>query len=247
MAETIAAIREHHRQREIFLRAELRLNNQIKALIRRGLIRGVDPSINSAPVEAEEDESGPTADSQPSLLSSPDFSSLATEPLRQARDHIKKFRMHHQKILVGLAKRLPVYKRWVESVPGFGAMGLGQIVGEAGDIANYPTVSKLWKRMGLAVIDGEAQRRCKDKAKAELHGFNPRRRSIMYSIGDAMVKSNQNRKTKEPGDYRKCYLERKAYERDRMPDATDMHVHRRGQRVMEKRLLKHLWQQWRKE
>ena len=46
--------------------------------------------------------------------------------------------------------------------------------------------------------------------------------------------------------YRTLYLERKEYEKAKAPDLPPMAHHRRAQRYMEKRLLKHLWQQWRR-
>lgn len=134
-----------------------------------------------------------------------------------------------------LAKQLPVWPWW-KSVNGLGALGLAQIVGESGDLSNYANPGKLWKRLGLAVIDGKSQRRVSGAAALE-HGYSPRRRSVMYCIGDSAIKKQS--------PYRDLYLERKEYEKAKVPDLTPMHHHRRAQRYMEKRILKHLWQRWR--
>ena len=62
----------------------------------------------------------------------------------------------------------------------------------------------------------------------------------MWNIGDALIKGNRD------GEYRTIYLERKAYELAREPEMKPIKAHRRAQRVMEKRLLKKLWQAWRR-
>ena len=160
-----------------------------------------------------------------------------------------------------LALLLPVWK-WCEGIRGFGAVSLAVIVGEAGDLSNYPRKGHLWKRMGLAVMGDIRQGGLKKTAAKEewiAHGYNRQRRSRVWNIGDALIKGNAD------GEYRQVYLARKVYERDRaeaagltvapaakIPKAragefmSDGHIHRRAQRVMEKRLLRDLWQEWRR-
>ena len=165
-----------------------------------------------------------------------------------------------------LAMLLPVWKQFGESIRGFGAGSLAVIIGEAGDLSNYSTHSKLWKRMGLAVMDGRKQGHVakglsRDDRKAAFieHGYSPIRRSRMWNIGDTMVKGNKD------GPYRSAYLARKQHERDRAeangltvaPSAkipekrkdefmSDGHIHLRAQRYLEKRLLRDLWKAWRR-
>lgn len=157
-----------------------------------------------------------------------------------------------------LARSLPVWPAWGEAQRGFGARSLAVIVGEAGNLSVYANKSKLWKRMGLAVIDGLRQGAPGAGASAEdwmVHGYNPMRRSAMFVIGDALVKQG--------AEYRAVYLARKAYERQRFEAAgfivlpaaritralkatsvSEGHIHARAQRYMEKRLLRDLWQAW---
>ncbi len=131
---------------------------------------------------------------------------------------------------------------------GFGVVGLGLVLGETGDLSQYANPAKVWKRMGLAVLDGKAQRRVAGTTKAKKveavsHGFSPRRRSLMHVIGDCLVKGNQD------GPYRSLYLERKAYELERLPEEAKPRLlisHKRALRYMEKRLLKDLWLAWRR-
>ena len=159
-----------------------------------------------------------------------------------------------------LGKSLPVWGAFGEEIKGFGARSLSVIIGEAGDLSLYANPAKLWKRMGLAVMDGVRQGGLRKTAGAEAwiaHGYNAKRRSFMFVIGDVLVK-NQNR-------YRDLYLQRKDIERAKAAERgltvapaakipakrkdefmSDGHVHRRAQRYMEKRLLKELWQAWRR-
>jgi hypothetical protein len=159
-----------------------------------------------------------------------------------------------------LASSLPVWAAFGEGVKGFGPRSLAVIVGEAGDIGSYATVAKLWKRMGLAVMNGVRQGGLRKTASAEdwiAHGYSARRRSYMYVIGDVLVKNH--------GAYREIYLARKEYEREqakargltvapsaKIPEKrkaefiSDGHIHKRSQRYMEKRLLRDLWQAWRR-
>lgn len=159
-----------------------------------------------------------------------------------------------------LARSLPVWSFFGEGVRGFGARSLAVIVGEAGDLSNYPKKGHLWKRMGLAVLEGVRQGGLTKNASKEdwmRHGYNRKRRSTMFVIGDVLVKV---------GDlYRNVYLARKEYERSvavsnglivcpasKIPAkrkhefVSDGHIHRRAQRYMEKRLLRDLLQAWRR-
>lgn len=147
------------------------------------------------------------------------------------------------RLMSELAMQLPAWKDFGEGVRGFGAVCLAVIVGEAGDLGKYPKPGHLWKRMGLALIDGVRQGGLPKGAAKELwieHGYNRRRRSRMWTIGDTLIKGNRD------GEYRTAYLMRKEYEVARDPEIKKIVAHRRAQRYMEKRLLKHLWQAWRR-
>lgn len=175
-----------------------------------------------------------------------------------------------------VTKHLPVWTDWAEGITGFGARSLGVIIGEAGDLANYPDHSKLWKRLGLAVMDGIRQGglpKGSHKDDWELHGYSPKRRSQMYVIGDSLMKAD--------GPYRKIFLQRcadehrKALEDGLIPATSQKatveswlnrdlpelqrvtkidpvihrsagHMTKRAQRYMEKRLIRDLWKAWRR-
>lgn len=158
-----------------------------------------------------------------------------------------------------LAAGLPVWGAFGAGVRGFGLKSLAVIVAEAGDLSDYPTKGHLWKRMGLAVLDGVRQGGLAKGATNEAwiaHGYSPSRRSRVWNIGDAMLKA-QIRKVKDDADedtgerialgpYGEAYLRRKAYEVAREPEIAPIKAHRRAQRYMEKRLLRDLWQAWRR-
>ena len=166
-----------------------------------------------------------------------------------------------EKAMEALAKTLPVWP-WVESVRGFGPKGLAVIIGEAGDLANYATHSRLWKRLGLAVIDGERQQRKAGTEAAAAHGFAPQRRAEVWTIGDSLFRQqwagDKDEDGKNPkdtdkpvavpahalGPYGERYARRKAATEDR--DWTPGHRDADARRVMTKALVRHLWQEWRR-
>ena len=120
---------------------------------------------------------------------------------------------------------------------GLAEMGVAQIVSECGHLLMLGVnVQKLWRRMGLDVNDQGGARK---RESGVANGYSPKRRSIMWNVGDVLVKTNRD------GPYRTLYLERKAYELAREPEMQPMRAHLRAQRFMEKRLLKDLWRAWR--
>lgn len=164
------------------------------------------------------------------------------------RDHAQGQLDACERRLLALAARLPA-AAWVEATRGAGMRSLAAIVGEAGDLSGYANPAKLWKRMGLAVIDGRAQRRvamprgadAKARAKAleeiARQGDSPRRRAIMHDVAVKLVMAG--------GEYADLYRTRKAYEAERAPDMAKNHAHKRALRYAAKRLLRDLWRAWR--
>lgn len=161
---------------------------------------------------------------------------LATVPLRRMRRAIHQERLDADLALSRAAMGLPVWS-WCEAIRGLGAVGLGQIVGEAGDLACYATPARLWKRLGLAVLDGERQRKHANAAKALEHGYSPRRRSVVWVIGDSLIKQQNG--------YRELYLRQKERYAAERPGWSKAHIHLAAKRYMEKRLLRDLWRAWR--
>ena len=174
-----------------------------------------------------------------------------------------------------LAKQLPVAS-WVAepSQRGFGILTLAKIVGECGDLNNYPAPGKLWKRMGCAPFESRGQmkmpstwRGSKPSLSAEEWeecGYNPRRRSLAYLISDGLIKQNAD------GPYRARYDQAKARAAEVHPEWTVcktckgtgkssrgtkcsnkcdngkvmMHCHMHAALLCSKLLLKNLWIEW---
>jgi hypothetical protein len=91
------------------------------------------------------------------------------------------------------AMNLPVWP-FVKTIAGFSEKGLAVITGEAGvPIGDYRTVSGLWKRMGLAVIDGKSQRRVKGKRGTDEErkrlAYVPRRRAECWTFADSLLRA----------------------------------------------------------
>lgn len=203
----VATLKQFGTQRRAWVKATGNLQRQIKAIQRRGKDADVPEELIAATVA----------------------------PLEEALDTLKPFRAEVEREMAKIAKTLGM-NEFVDSVPGFGYFGLALIVSETGDLLNYANPGKVWKRLGLAVFDGKSQRRVAGAGAIE-QGYSPMRRSLMFTIGDSLIKKQNV--------YRELYLERKMYERERDPEMSDMHSHRRAQRYMEKRLLKNVWQVWR--
>lgn len=210
-ASLIETIVTTYRERQDYLHAVLRLEAQADAMRRRW--RTTTGQLPDADV------------------------SQRIAPLITAADQLRTHLIAtYDKPLARLAKQLPVYP-WAKAVRGFGDLSLAKIVGEAHDLSGYPDHAKLWKRMGLAVMpDGTRQRRVTGDA-ALAHGYNPARRSLMFLIGDVLIKQNES--------YRDIYRQRKAYELANHPEMIRMVAHMRAHRYMEKRFVRDLWQAWR--
>lgn len=151
------------------------------------------------------------------------------------------------KTIARLAKQLPVAD-WAKGVAGLSERFLGLIVGECGaPVGEFRNPSCVWKRMGMAVIDGGRQRKVVGDAAVE-HGYVARRRALMWNIGESIIKQ-QVRKHEDGtrcaiGELGQVYIDRRAYLEAR--DGEDVkRVHTNAKRYMEKRLLRQLWQAWR--
>lgn len=239
LEETIAEIRAAHRERCFAMEQRKRADLALLSFLRTQLGWRLDLPEKDRKAIAERAkviaDGGEDADAmrwksvvEASILARKPFGDIEAASVKVMRD---------------LASKLPAWEAFGKDIRGFGEASLAVVVGEAGDLSIYANPAKLWKRMGLAVMDGVRQGGLKKSSAKDdwiAHGYSPMRRSRMWNIGDALIKSNRD------GKYRTLYLERKAFEIERAPEMTPMHAHRRAQRYMEKRLLRNLWQAWRR-
>ncbi len=164
-------------------------------------------------------------------------------------------RENTEKEMRKIAKTLPAYG-WVSSVRGFGDLGFAIIIGETGDLANYSTKERVWKRLGLAVIEGQKQGRRSNAEEAAKHGYSPKRRAEIWTICDSMFRA-QRRGAKEVdgvevpahslGVYGDVYARRKAYTAVRETGPTDWtpaHRENDARRLMGKALIEDLYRVW---
>ena len=225
----IAEIVETWRSRQDMVRAQSRLTLQAKAICRRfceGDKKEADKLYRAIIKDGDHPSSG--------------MASLAVLPLLMASEPLKKTRAAYEKRLTKLGKELPI-AHMAERIKGVSTLTLAVIAGELGDMSAYEKgISGIWKRAGLAVIDGERQRKKASTEGALLHGYSPSRRSTFWNMADALLKAQG--KDENAGPYRLIYDARKAYERPRVE--SDGHAHNRAMRFMMKRLLKDLWKEW---
>ena len=143
------------------------------------------------------------------------------------------------------ARTMPV-SAWTAGVKGLGELGLAVIVAESGDIGNYPHARKLWKRLGLAPLDGRAmsQWRIKGGLTADewtAAGYAPRRRAEIHAcVGEPLLRAQGT-----DGPYRAVYDARRAKTAVDNAEWTKGHSHADGMRIMTKELISDLWSAWR--
>lgn len=226
LAAVVSLLRENHRHRQDYHSAEKRLTLQIKSIQRRSHAAAGCQKPTHAKCPGIYDEATPT-----------------TTNLVGARVGFEVLRKGYEKEMEKAAKALPIYP-WVKSVRGLGALGLAQVVAECGDLSNYSNPAKLWKRMGVGLsLEGSSY----------YEGRSPRRRAILYCIGDCIVKAG--------GELKTLYDERKAFEaskpacRRQFKDGGECydpetnacrksHLHNKAKRFMEKRVLRDMWREW---
>jgi len=180
------------------------------------------------------------------------------------QNQVSKEEKKWEKTMVGISKLLPLYDWWCQH-EGCSSLGLAMLLAETGNPSNYENPAKLWKRMGLDVWEGEAN---KNKFKGINTGYSKRRRMIAYRISSAIIKKK--------GKYRDVYDVRKKYEIERDEKGYNKDyvekkktfmmatyktsvkkikegklpacvIDARAQRYMVKKLIKDLWIAWQKE
>jgi hypothetical protein len=224
-ADLLATITDLYRVRRSILRGEGDMMRRIKGKERsaatyRLRAQGIEPEPGKKPDATPEDEAV-VRRLYPSF-----FAALET---------LKAQRMLEEKALIAEVEKLPIMA-WAEQVRGMASKSVAALVGEAGDPGNYANPAKLWKRYGLAVIDGRAQRRAAGAEEAVRQGYNAERRSAIWVVGANLIRSANPHA-------RAIYDARKALEIERgLPKG---HAHNRALRFMQKRLVLAFWLAWR--
>lgn len=228
ISTTIQHICINYPRYRMWLRAQSRLTLQIKARCRRYCNgdRDLADEMYKRLLKGAEFHEGAIAD---------------TAPLFAARHIITESIKPVERELVRLYRTLPIAEFQFTGFKPDGTSGFS-VVGECGNLWNYPTVSKLWKRMGLAVIDGKRQQRIKNNPElAIIHGFDPQRRAAAWNIG-----ANGLLKHKAKNKYGAIYEARRAHTAITHPDWPKKHSHDDAMRIITKAFLKDYWIEWRK-
>lgn len=247
-SKIIEQTRELWRRRQDWHKAEKRLTLQCSAICRRyvgahhnvGLV-GIRPDMNKkqqALMKRLIKEGGLLMKKlQAGELNGNHYVVKSCLPLLLSRARLRPYRKRLERDLEKLVSSLPV-SAWVDDPVnrGFGLLSLAMMIGECGDIGTYRNISALWKRMGLAVINGERQRKVLGP-DAVLHGYKPARRSCAWNIAGNLLKQQGTN-----GPYRRFYDLEKQRQIDR--GLKKGHAHNRAARHMTKKLIRRLYNNW---
>lgn len=158
---------------------------------------------------------------------------------------------------------------WIAEQRGIGLPGFARILGVTGSLDRFATVSRLWKYLGLHVVDGHAPRRekgvswthtdcgfwhlraCKPDCTTDHHpncvpggvgtAYAPKGRVVCRQIAESIVKSG---KGPTAGHWRRVYDEKKAYYEAEREDWTQARRDNAAKRYAIKMLLKEMWVEW---
>lgn len=245
--EVCAEIRRLHRRATFCTAQRVCLGNRLAAFVRTeflGFTTTQDETSREKAVKASQKMIAAARKGQPIDL--PDDQVLALKALIAGTDAaIAPFETIEEnclKAMERLVRKLPAHG-FMLATRGFGARSFARIIGEAGALHLYAGPAKLWKRLGVAVIGGERQRKYADKDLAVIHGYNPRRRSVSWVAFDSLLKAQGT--GEDAGRYRAYYDRKKAEYLER--GWTKIHAHRAAARYSEKKLLRNLWKAWRAE
>lgn len=170
------------------------------------------------------------------------------------------------KRMVKITMKLPIAS-FIKETKGLGEPSAATIIGEAGDLSKYPTIAGVWKRLGLAVINGQRQRKVSDPELALLHGYDAKRRSIVWNAGNGLIGGMGLGRRPFDGEdidlrddwtpYEKLFVHRLRFEAEKDPamrrpntkegkESYSKHAAARAKRYVEKRMLKDMTLAWRR-
>lgn len=152
-----------------------------------------------------------------------------------------------EKEMKKIARSLPVWRAFAEGVLGLGELGLAVLIAEAGDLSNFPNPGKVWKRLGLAPLNGKAASTWRSGGGLSSDdwtrlGYSPGRRSQIYAVVEVSLMRSQ---PIDGGPYRAAYDYRRARTAETHPDWPKARSHNDASRYMTKRLVRDLWAAWR--
>lgn len=249
VADVCCSIQVLQRERVRYQKVRVRLENQLRAFVAVDL--GYKPSQDEKERAAQQKQ----ASAIMRRVHTEGFECTSARMIRDMMPSVDFFRKRENEIersMTSLAELLPAAK-WVElpEQRGFGLSNFAIIIGEAGDLSNYSTVGKLWKRFGLAPWSfgghtrmGMNWRKFGDgKLPAEewvKFGYVPRRRAVAYNVGNPLRLHGKAFRTPY---YLRCE-EAKKRAAEKHPDWKKIHIDLHAHLLMTKMLFRNLWCAW---
>src|ERR1700693_1694537 len=159
MSDSIHLIRANHRERCFLMEQRKRNHLALGAFLRLQLRWRKDlPEAERKAIAAEASRMIKECDGPWSGV-------IAASDIGNA--HFEELETTAKNVMGRLARELPVWALFGKAIRGFGEVSLAVIVAEAGDLADYGSVAKLWKRMGLAPGQGRVPKGLSREARAE--------------------------------------------------------------------------------
>jgi hypothetical protein len=256
--EIVARIRSAHRQRWLAVKIQRKLDRALESFVRINGDFGWNPDLSAE--EREKINRAVKSAIKDARTNSDSPWHKTVQMSDAARAPADDWRKQHESEMETLAKGLPVWP-WIEDkVYGVAELGLATIVAEAGDLARYPNVGKLWRRLGYAPYDGCAgstwkretwRPRALTKDEWIANPFSGERYALMYQIatwlcnaqwiGAAKTGTGEG---KPDGPYGEVYATRRAHTLKTHPDWSDGHRRNDALRKMFKTFLADLWAEW---
>lgn len=153
---------------------------------------------------------------------------------------------------------------FIAATPGFTAFCLAVIVGEAGNLSNYASVRRLWRRLGFGMAQGHEQhaystwRKHGGLTKEDwiAAGYKPSRLGEIYGVVTmplAMHKKKNKyglvyeaRRLRTMQTHPEWYLDKDGKPKvDKTGKPSSQHAHNDALRIMTKALIADLWSAWR--
>lgn len=159
-----------------------------------------------------------------------------TLPMRAQRDGLEALEDAIDRQLTRLVKQHPMAPWIAAEAKGLSERSFALLFGVTGPLDRFATVAKLWKYLGLHVVDGAAPRR----ARGQKLGYSLAGRTRCYIIGDSIVKVGKG------GKYREAYDRKKADYHAAHSDWSDGHCHNAAMRYAVKCLIRDMWVEWRR-
>ena len=148
-------IKKHHRGRRFAMKTQQKLNLSLQSYIR---INYTSWEYDASDAEKAKSKAEIAAILKNARSDNPQCDAGLLQKIRKIDSSSELWdeeQTTEEKEMVRIVKTLPIAP-WVKSVRGAGEKGIATVIGEAGNLSNYPTIEKLWKRLGFAPYDGHA-------------------------------------------------------------------------------------------